>query len=305
MNKKILMICNTPYQIFIATWLRLTVLKDCSVDVIISDHMNEAEKLVGNAKRSQVFGEVFYVQSKGCRFDRKSRLLCVVKPTMVLKKYMNIEQKYDALYAANADSFTELVYHTIVNEPVSRIKNKSLDFYFYEDGLASYSKLFEKFYQCTRPKEKRKLFFYKPKQIFGNVSGFYAFDPQCFMWETDMPVIQMNRISVDNDKFKSAVNTIFDYDKMTDVYDKKYLFMEESFYAEGYDVDDVEILEEIASVVGKENIMVKIHPRNPINRFRELGYKTNTNTSVPWELIILNQELTDLTLLTVASSVPL
>ena len=62
-------------------------------------------------------------------------------------------------------------------------------------------------------------------------------------------------------------------------------------------------MEELASYVGKENIMVKIHPRNPINRFAERGFKTNKDTSIPWEVLLLTGEDFDKKIyLTVASS---
>ncbi len=50
-------------------------------------------------------------------------------------------------------------------------------------------------------------------------------------------------------------------------------------------------------------MMVKIHPRNPMNRFEQLEYKTNQNTAIPWEVIVMNSDdLSDKVLITVASS---
>ena len=51
----------------------------------------------------------------------------------------------------------------------------------------------------------------------------------------------------------------------------------------------------------KNNIFVKIHPRNRVNRFRELGYKTNIDTSVPWEIIAMNIDISNKVLITIAS----
>ena len=61
------------------------------------------------------------------------------------------------------------------------------------------------------------------------------------------------------------------------------------------------MLQIIASLVGKENIIVKIHPRNRINRFAEIGYTTNLNTSIPWEVVALNSDLQNCCLVTVFS----
>lgn len=122
------------------------------------------------------------------------------------------------------------------------------------------------------------------------------------MWQPDAPVLQIPPIDRDDLSFKQAINTIFTYENMEDVYDKKYIFMEESFFAEGQETNDVEIVENIAKLVGKDNIMVKIHPRNPVNRFKKLGYKTNVNTAIPWEVILLNQDMRNKVLLSVSST---
>lgn len=58
----------------------------------------------------------------------------------------------------------------------------------------------------------------------------------------------------------------------------------------------------MAERVGRDKIMVKIHPRNPHNRFLELGYKTNQDTSIPWELILMNVDMSDKVLITISSS---
>ena len=61
------------------------------------------------------------------------------------------------------------------------------------------------------------------------------------------------------------------------------------------------MVNKIAEVVGKENIFVKIHPRNKVNRFQKLGYVTNQNTEIPWEIIALNIPISEKVLLTIAS----
>ena len=69
----------------------------------------------------------------------------------------------------------------------------------------------------------------------------------------------------------------------------------------GICVEDEEILDKISNIVGKDNLFVKIHPRNPINRFKRKGYKTNENTTVPWEIVALNMDIENKVLLTIAS----
>ena len=76
---------------------------------------------------------------------------------------------------------------------------------------------------------------------------------------------------------------------------------EESHSFEGFEVPDVEIVDKVANKVGRNNIMIKIHPRNPYNRFSQLGYKTNKNVSIPWKIIVLNQSFEDKIFVTISS----
>ena len=121
------------------------------------------------------------------------------------------------------------------------------------------------------------------------------------LWKPVFEILPIKKVQKDDKEYINMLNVIFGYNSMNDIYDKKIVFFEESYYADGNDIGDVEIVNYIASVVGKENIFIKIHPRNPINRFAELGYKTNRNTVIPWEITAMNEDFSDKTLITIAS----
>ncbi len=302
MNKNILIICNTPYQIFVAAWFKFSILKDVAVDIVISDQMNDSENLANNLKDISFFQNVYYVKSKALNCKTAiQKLQTVISPLRLLKKYIIINKKYDAVYASNLDAFAKLIFHSIKNCRLQKYSNRNLDFYIFEDGISTYSKQFEKQY-INLKNNKQFLFVRNKNKIHSNLKGVCVFDKDAIMWEPNAPIIEIPKIDIDNLNFKNTVNSIFDYKNMSDVYKEKYIFLEESFFAEGYEINDVEVIEAIADIVGKENIMVKIHPRNPVNRFQKLGYKTNINTTIPWEVIVLNQNLGEKILLTFASS---
>ena len=68
------------------------------------------------------------------------------------------------------------------------------------------------------------------------------------------------------------------------------------------EIGDVALMDRVAELVGKENIFVKIHPRNRENRFEQAGYATNRDTAMPWELIVLNSSFERTLFMTVGSS---
>ena len=55
---------------------------------------------------------------------------------------------------------------------------------------------------------------------------------------------------------------------------------EESHSFEGFEVPDVEIVDKVANKVGRNNIMIKIHPRNPYNRISPKLCLSATNSQV-------------------------
>ena len=66
-------------------------------------------------------------------------------------------------------------------------------------------------------------------------------------------------------------------------------------------MDDFKLILYIAEIVGKENLLVKLHPRNKINRFEKYGIATNKTIGIPWELIQMNDDFSDKVLLTISS----
>ena len=89
---------------------------------------------------------------------------------------------------------------------------------------------------------------------------------------------------------------------MPDRYDRPVLFFEESYPCDGVEIGDVALMDRVAELVGKENIFVKVHPRNRENRFEQAGYATNRDTAMPWELIVLNSSFERTLFMTVGSS---
>lgn len=90
-----------------------------------------------------------------------------------------------------------------------------------------------------------------------------------------------------------------------DIPSEKFIFFEESFTADSRTTNDLDVFLEIANIVGKDNIIVKRHPRNPINRFEKLGFKVMEQQNIPWEIILLNNDVSDKVLISFGSSTTL
>ena len=292
---KILFVCNTVYQILVASWIKHKEHADDECDMVISNHMNNSELLCANMKRAKIKnGERPYN-------GRLGKLYYDSFPSNCLDKYICLEKKYDALYIANFDRFNALIYDVL------KRRNRSLKLFVYEDGLSTYGLITKGFYDVHKPSDNPVVRFvhnriYRRNSLYQNVDCLRVFDKSLCEWTPDCDIEQIERIDVNDTVFKQNINTVFDYDSLEDSYEEQYIFFEESYFADYGYMEDVNLVERIAEKVGKENLLIKMHPRNPENRFKEIGYKTNINTAIPWEVIALNLDLSQKTLITISSS---
>ena len=305
--KRGIFICNTVLQVLIAVWMKYDMLKDEVTDIIISNHMNGNEIIAENLNKTGLFNSVItvasldYSRGKCIQRNRFFRLLHRRFPYLDLKDFADIKNRYDNLYIANFDLFSQLIYDFLAR------KNKKLNLILFEDGTSSYSLMVKKYYDSTMPPDNKKTrFIYKTllnkKFIYGNIKAFWLFRPDLMEWKPNFPTLPIKKIDSENKEFRTIINTAFGYDTLDDQYAEKFIFFEEAFFAESGYMEDVELVEELAEIVGKENIFIKIHPRNPKNRFKELGYATNANTFIPWEIIAMNLDITGKKLISIMSS---
>lgn len=304
---RVLILCNTVYQVIVATNLKFTVYEKCIVDIIISDHINNNVDLAKRIENSGYFNKVFtaetfnFARKKG-RYNRKNlkeEVVFQLKRKKIFENIIKIKCKYDILLVSNFDEFSNALYEYNKN-----YLNPNIKLYLFEDGFSSYCVFGEYYLHRLKPndiKKKIKTNLLRNKFMEDEILGHYVFNPSFMQWKAPFPCIKMDKIDKNNKKLVTALNKIFDYEKVEDKYDKPIIFFEESYYEEGIDIDDIGIVEKISSYVGKDKIMIKVHPRNKRNRFKELGYSTNSNTAIPWEIIILNNDFSNKILISIAS----
>lgn len=288
MSKRVLFICNSSYQLLTATQLRLTYYEQFDADLIISNQFSNAEQIGKKAKSTGLFQHVQFIENKKQTFS--SRIKETIFDWKQIRKFRRQLGIFDEVCFSNISVFTILFTRFY--------QTKQLLINIFEDGFITYSKAF---LAMDRVSMIARLLL--PQGVLGRTNKLFVFTPQLLDWHIDTIHVQpIPTIQRDNKSTIHLLNTIFGYQDGVDTYDKKYIFMEESFFADKYPVNDVEMVQTLAEKVGKGNVMVKLHPRNGVNRFEDMGIKTNKVFSTPWELIVLNQNIQDCTLVTISSS---
>lgn len=211
-------------------------------------------------------------------------------------KLVKLETVYDRFVCGNMEPFS----HRLLN--YLKRKNPKLELCWLEDGLGTYS--FEKDNFVQRPlslKRRLRNLVIKTYEFVPEIKRFYFFRPDCVDFNSSAEFVQIPPLSqMQDSSVTKELRRMFDMDNCPDKYSQRFIFFEDG-YSDLENCKDTVLLEEVARVVGKENIAVKIHPRNPINRFMEQGYATNRNTVIPWEVLAASISMKGKVLLTMYS----
>lgn len=291
------MVVNTYFQIITAINMKLTIFKDRNVDIIITDLSTSYEKIAKNLEKTKLFrnvetakiNEICYKISK---FKKYMFLLFYQKAIKKMTKKSDYD-KYDTMMFFNYDVFTFCLYNVLHKE------NKKIKIYRFEEGFCSYLHDFSKLV-ITNVSDVISFFRFR-KSLKNSISKYYFYNPDIVLFKTKYELEKINNLDRNNELLRNALNTTFNYDNQISEYNKKFIFFEESFFCDNKGIDDLELILKIADIVGKENLLVKLHPRNKIDRFEKYGISTNKTIGIPWEVIQMNNDFSDKVFLTISS----
>lgn len=292
----------TNYQLIVAIQLKLKMFNNDNSDIMIHDHSSGYEEIAHRLNETDIFNNIFVINSlepsSSPTFTSKitRTINILLNKDDIIKNTVNISlTKYDLFLFYNYNYFNTSLYYQLKNKYQNILVKRFEEGYgslldFESKGLISSSvilqKRFEKIHKVHSLKE---------------INEIYAFEPGLALYKDKYTVYPIPKLNSCDNKVKNTLNYIFNYNE-NNLFTQKYIFFEESYFADGIDIDDLELVLKIAEHVGKDNLMVKLHPRNSVDRFSELGIKTIGQSGIPWEVIIMNHDFTNNVFLTIASS---
>ncbi len=277
---RILFLSNTLYQMIVACCIREMYSSD-EAELVLSDHSTGNEIIATKLKKDgSLFNQVYYVKThylyeRDNSMNRRTRVK-EISNIQTVPSMSAIDGKYDMFFCANAEPFSSRLVNYVKNT------NKDAIICWFEEGLSAYS--FDRRYFPTtgryiKNKFMEKLNFYSVPSI---VEKYFVFFPEKMEWK---PRACLERISPMSTALYNSLAKIFNLKESPDQYSEKYIFLEDGARDWAETDDDIKLLNAIADVIGKENIIVRLHPRNAVNRFKALGYKTNIDNTIPWEIL--------------------
>ena len=300
---KNLFVCKTPYQLIVITQLVLAQYKDDINDILLCDTIANVESLAHNIRETTVFNSIKVHPSMSIlnRVSKSQYYIIAFKQLLNKRNHMfEFQVQYDRFFICNLSFEETLLYREL------KYGNPNMKVYMFEDGFATYTEMYGQFFDvlCVKKSFLHNIKILQKRLkygVFTKVDGLFVFSPNLLDWHPTFAVLTIPKINPEDRNSRLTFNKIFGLQQLEDSYEEKFVFFEESYYSDGNDVGDVELVNRIAEVTGKNDLIVKIHPRNPENRFLKMGYKTNTNTFVPWEIIALNIDIKEKVLITIAS----
>ena len=288
-----LIVATTVYHIFVAIQMKNTILKKYKTDIIIGDETSQSDQIAKRLRATGFFRKVYYVQmndynKKIGKYSTYTSLNYSLKRYSDVRSVFKVEYKYDHLFVPFFHHF-----HMNLYDYIKTFSNKNVKVSLYEEGLAIYRGM--KIIYDKRVKEIGKDKIYritKYGKMLNEIDGIVSFHPELLQWDhCCFKKKKIPPIDRKDDVLKKLLNRVFGYSKeKSQKISEDIIFFEEAKYEDGYSINDVSLVNEMASYFGKDNILVKLHPRSKMNRFASQGLKTYSDCSIPWEVIYLNND---------------
>lgn len=297
-NKRVLVITNSVYQLFTAVHMKRALLKSCDVDLIVTDVTPQLKETIPRLVETGLFTRVIFGEVQAL-----NRKIAAVKEEGFSEGFRNRDRllrwvlnekpaEYEEIYFANFDPFLRMLAGLYYDSPCECI--------WYEDGFSSYV--------IDYLREDRALINRHPEgiKIREKVKSVLLYEPRLAMRGDCLPNLALPKVRREDKELKNLLNHIFAYEPLENRGDfADFIFLEQSFRAEGLKTNDMELMEECRKVVGSGRFIVKPHPRNPENLPFLLGLTRRYPSSVPWELFLMNEEVENKAVITVCSNAAL
>lgn len=293
--KHTLFICNTYSQFIISVHMKLTVFKDQKVSVILTDQTRDMQKVKSRLDNIACpFEEVFYIETKAyCSKKNAIGYFKDILHSLMGDKMFDVlnDKVYDEIVYYNLDFALLAIYDKLIK------RNKNMECSRYEEGILSYNHEFL-YWRLTLVCNIRKILGHKNPQSVSKY--FYCFYPE--VYKGKLKAVGIPTIDEDKEKLADIMGKCFEISLDDNSYSEKYIFFTSVYDFEGgKPIGEFEAVGRIADVVGKDNLLIKQHPRDPRNIYIENGFRVDKNSSIPWEAIQFQLDISNKVLLTVNS----
>lgn len=302
---KLLTIVNTHFQLLTIINLKLNKYQNDDIELMITDHVSGSESIIKKLKNTKIFSKIIYVPIEGRTSNhsilRKIQIFLALagNQSIYLKTIgVKTDKHYDVILFDNIDLLSASLSVKLWK------RNHDIKFVFFEEGCASYFK--NKF--TVKHNDPFYLYYFisgllKRPNLYRDIECYWYYEKDLVLADINLKRVKtIPKLSKKDDKLIKLINYLYDYNNCDKLLEKKYIFFEESFFTDHENINDFELINTVIQEVGKDNLIIKRHPRNKINRFEKYNILTYDLVSIPWEVIQLNHNFEQQTFLTISSA---
>lgn len=297
-KERLLFISETYYDLMSALNIKIHYFANAHADIILTSS-SPVYKLADKVRNIGVFENVYttdYNVSRDIHEIRQFKNNDIILNPQKYQYIVNLDEQYSDYFSPCASSpFQKLMFYRISkNGVIPRV-------HMYEDGMENYIETVtegiarDALDHNAYPVEQR---------FISNVVNLYLYKPEAYCANMPIKVMFIPKISHEDTAFTRILNDIFGTGELPE---EKYIFFNECFAEELRPSDEIDIINVVAEKVGKENIIIKTHPRAKWAKdiYRINGYKIFPDNDIPWEIILLDNNIKDKVLMTISSNAPL
>lgn len=299
--KKVLCCVKTLYQVFVCmAVLNSSQFKSTSSDIIFIEP-NSSNCVSRQLNLNAAFDSQYIINAPiSTNLFQKTVHTVFGVANSVLHFDSDLIEVYNTnyniiLYYNNENTIESIISNSIKTNP-------GVEIYRIEDGLGSYLQSSSARSALLGRKVWTAAFRLLRRPAYNDkLQGYFLFEPDLIQGSGRHEKLLKINVDVREPHFLGLCNDVFRYAPMK--IRKPFIYLEdgpESLISKsGF---DLKVLAHIAGVVGKGNVVVKAHPRGDAGRFLDFGFDVLTSDSLPWELVLLNQDVSSITVLSFLST---
>lgn len=295
---KALFFCNSYNVLMASIQIKRKLFKNIRADILISDFSNNMEKISNNLEELNIFHKVYFCKLKDI-YQGGNMVHKIYKTLLLLEDEKNLLERtklpnllYDIFFFNNYDLISSQIYLNIKkHNPLIRLCRV-------EEGYSTYTvqNRFVLLQEIMRVVCALK----KIPTLLGATKEIFLYEPDLLMYPNNYNKTKIPKYSKHNNRDVYILNKVFGYKDEAKEYEKySYILFEESFAKDKKEnINDYELFYSIINKVGRKNVILKLHPRNDKNRFKNIPIG---NSNLPWEIIQLNGNFEKSVFITISS----
>lgn len=254
-------------------------------DLYLYDEFSGAEALYPLLQETHLFHHVHLIphQKIGGTIEKVGSLLLnrqkFVSPVI-----------YDHLFIQGENYFAKLLYGQICK------KNPDVKLHYIEDGLGAYvgSPVIR---QDNRGNQLIKRL--NRHAIFhATIESYYVYEPDLVTVKERGEYVSLSKL-MDGNPALNIIKQVFSLSAQESVLQDCVIYFDQPFMADGFSIDEAELMEDLQRIIPNDTLLVKYHPRSKKDKY---GAVRALETNLPWELYCLNQTMENVSFLSIATT---